>query len=350
MLPKTILSQTGMRGIAAFVVVIAHIVLMDWFIGADFVTNFAFRWHQQSVDLFFLLSGFILNHVYSNSDQINWKQFYKSRIARVFPLYYLTLFAFILLDLIFYQIAGRDSGRLDLLSITRSIFMVSVSGWFGTRGETAYNPASWSVCVEVFLYFAIFPIIFLTQKRVKGLLVHLVLIGSLSFGVSCAYLFDLPERYYFLTRGICGFMAGFYIRSLLRHYSFHPLIIRFVGITGLFFAALAIPNFIPRGTLPLAFPLIIFATAYDTGYFSQIMKLPVFQYLGDRSYSIYLWHLPIYELSRLLFLGNNIEPSHDYALGLKLWMFGSFFVLLFFIAELSYRYFELPMRNLIRKL
>lgn len=353
LVPRTIFSHTALRGIAAIFVVIAHLDLLDWFVGAGFITTFAFRWHAQCVDLFFILSGFILNHVYSNSDKISWKKFYKARIGRIFPLYYLTLFFMIALDVVWSQFFGRETGRLDFLYILQNLFMLS--GWMGLDiegplGGTAYNSPAWSVSVEVFLYFAIFPLLFLTQRKVKGLFTHLALIGSFAFGVSCVYLFDLPDRYYFITRGICGFTAGFYIRSLMRHYSFPRPFVRFIGIFGLLLTAVAIPAYIPRGTLPLWFALIVFATAYDSGPFCKTLKNGLFQYLGDRSYSIYLWHLPLLELIRLFFLGNDIAASFDHSFALKVSMFGTFGIALFIVSELSYRYFECPMRNLIRKL
>lgn len=302
------------------------------------------------MDLFFLLSGFILNHVYSNSDQISWKGFYKSRIARVFPLYYLTLIAIIGISVAFSLLYGREDSRLDFGYITQNLLMLS--GWLGmgSVSHAAYNDPSWSVCVEVFLYFAIFPVLFLTRKRIRGLFTHLALIALLSLGVSCVYVFDLYryELFYFLPRGICGFMAGFYIRSLFRHYSFPPVIIRLAGITGLLIAAVAIPNVIPRSLLPLAFPLIVFATATDTGIFCKIMKGGVFQYLGDRSYSIYLWHWPVFELTNFLFLGKDNARAQAHAFDHQLWTIASLMVLAV-VSELSYRYFECPMRDRIRK-
>ena len=50
---------------------------------------------------------------------------------------------------------------------------------------------------------------------------------------------------------------------------------------------------IPAGTLVLVFPVLVLYTANDQGLLSRILKIGCFQWLGDKSYSIYMWHYPI---------------------------------------------------------
>jgi peptidoglycan/LPS O-acetylase OafA/YrhL len=87
-----IYSHTGLRGIAAMYVLLFHLL---W-AGGDLRANKFCQWFQwggYSVDLFFILSGFILNWVYlSSAAAMNWETYLKARVARILPLYLLHSF------------------------------------------------------------------------------------------------------------------------------------------------------------------------------------------------------------------------------------------------------------------
>src|SRR5580698_8586607 len=91
----TIFSHTGLRGIAAMYVLFYH--LFGGEKGAVHPNAFTklFQWGGYSVDLFFLLSGFILNWVYlSGPRPLDWRSYLMARVARILPLYYLTMLMF----------------------------------------------------------------------------------------------------------------------------------------------------------------------------------------------------------------------------------------------------------------
>ena len=91
---REIYSHTGLRGIAAMCVFIYHIYLsqaVTWNLNYSFFRFF--EWRTYAVDLFFVLSGFILYWVYFNKNvAINWRSYLSARVARIFPIYYLTSF------------------------------------------------------------------------------------------------------------------------------------------------------------------------------------------------------------------------------------------------------------------
>ena len=84
-------SHTGIRGIAAMCVFLAHLCEFYQGWGYDLIgVQLLFR-QEYALDLFFILSGFILNWVYlSNRSTFNWPSYLKARVARIMPLYYLT--------------------------------------------------------------------------------------------------------------------------------------------------------------------------------------------------------------------------------------------------------------------
>ena len=79
----------GLRGLAILMVVLLH--------NFDFTNYFFFGW--LGVDLFFVLSGFLITDILLNTIHTSHflRNFYIRRILRIFPIYYLTLFICLLI-------------------------------------------------------------------------------------------------------------------------------------------------------------------------------------------------------------------------------------------------------------
>src|ERR1700744_4959496 len=81
--PQDIPALTGLRGVAALWVVLFHMeletpipIIEKGYLG---------------VDIFFILSGFILMHVYADRKEFNYNEFVRARLARIYPLHMLSL-------------------------------------------------------------------------------------------------------------------------------------------------------------------------------------------------------------------------------------------------------------------
>src|ERR1700744_1742021 len=86
-----IYSHTALRGIAAVYVVMNHLLIDEKGFHQENIFFKCFKWGPYSVDLFYILSGFVLNWFYlENSNQVKWSSYFKARLARIAPLYYLT--------------------------------------------------------------------------------------------------------------------------------------------------------------------------------------------------------------------------------------------------------------------
>ena len=78
--------------------------------------------------------------------------------------------------------------------------------------------------------------------------------------------------------------------------------------------------------------LMVYAVSGRKTWLSRFLSNPVLKWIGDRSYSIYLWHYPI-----ILLISKGIKASW--------WITLIEIVLSVVLAELSYRFIETPIRH-----
>ncbi|HGE8457762.1 TPA: acyltransferase family protein [Serratia marcescens] len=76
-----------LRGIAAFSVVFTHLTAKAYSVG---MTDFSFTKGSIGVDIFFIISGFIMMYV-CDRKEYNFLSFLENRAVRILPLHYLLL-------------------------------------------------------------------------------------------------------------------------------------------------------------------------------------------------------------------------------------------------------------------
>lgn len=357
-------SHTALRGIAALSVFLGHVggqakngILTDWGLNPGWFS--LFNWGYQAVLLFFMLSGFILNWVYVGSDRpIGWTSYLRARVGRIMPLYYLTLIPF-LTPLSFYAIWGH---KPDILTGNHEITLLTnlgmVSGIvFGWR-ETLNSPA-WSISVEFFCYLFVFPLLVLAARafgarRGVGLLAAVLALAATwwmaNYRTPPVSLGDFPWQSRFLAKGILGFAAGFFLCSVFRRMP--PVIMRFpavdaalIGVMGVF--VLTRQGKISDQYLLYAFPALILFSACDSGMIPGILKNRIFQWLGERSYSVYLWHILL--MGWVAWLIRTVgEHWLTHIPGQGVVKLALLIAVVLACSDLSYRYFEIPCRDWIR--
>jgi peptidoglycan/LPS O-acetylase OafA/YrhL len=154
----------GLRGIAIILVLIAHNFYFIW--GAKFVGAYG-------VDLFFALSGFLITNILL---QLRWqphslKSFYKRRILRIFPVYYLVLVIFFVCAPFSNNsvIAGNYEYNADNW-LWVSFHLNNFLGWFRPElPRLHFFPHFWSLSLEEQFYL-FWPFIILYIKSEKTLL------------------------------------------------------------------------------------------------------------------------------------------------------------------------------------
>src|ERR1700761_2103419 len=164
---KELQSLTPLRGIAAIWVICFHYGVV-YFAFHPEQFGYLFNKGYLAVDMFFMLSGFVLSHVYWRtfaSDETlqgrDYWNFISARIARLYPLHLFNLSLFLIATLAFglheYFAAGNLPsiplfGPRSLTALVANVFMVQGID----AGDLAWNYPSWSISVEFFAYF-LFP-------------------------------------------------------------------------------------------------------------------------------------------------------------------------------------------------
>ncbi|MGI9197661.1 MAG: acyltransferase family protein [Candidatus Nanopelagicales bacterium] len=320
------------------------------------------------VDVFFVLSGFLITTLiteqYTRTGRIDFAKFYLGRARRLLPALLLMLFVVGLVVALFYRssaVAFRQDALASLLYVTNWWYVVADASYFEAIGRPAFLQHLWSLAVEEQFYL-IWPAITLLLLRWRGRRgVFLVAIGiSLASTAWMVYLslrngYPLetdPSRAYFGTdTHIMGLLLGAALAMVWRPGMLSTrlsagakAIITAIGIIALgvviwFYLEVGEYSvFLYRGgffVLSAVVCVLIAAASHPGVPFGAILGAQPMRYIGQRSYGLYLWHWPIFVITRPV-LDIPLEGAWNFALRMGL---------TFLVAELSYRYVEIPIRR-----
>lgn len=334
------LQLDGLRGVAALGVVIFH---------AHYGP--ALDWMWRFVDLFFVLSGFLITRIILDAlrrDVFSLRNFMMRRVLRIWPVYYLTLAVCLI------AATGRAllTGEIDHFSGAASapFFLQYVHHYFspglhaGEENFILWFHHSWSIAVEeqFYLLMPLLLIAFKTRLRV-ALAVMLILIPvAVYFRSSGAFFWLLIARVDALSIGVA---LAFYwhakhhqlpsgansTSSLSRHIEIRPRHAAMVFIVGLSLVAqnaLLLDVFSPgwqNGLSLLGYNLLFGATVLILvegwlPHLNIVLSSKPLLFLGSISYALYVFHVPI--RGAILFITKNTHISES-PIWIQVFYFGS---------------------------
>lgn len=328
-------------------VFLAHCYIIDGL----FDTHF-FKEGFVGVSFFFVLSGFIIAYNYQKrlgEKKISKRTFWVARIARIYPLHWLTLVTFIVLGGYAMKAGATDWYKHFFASLTLTNAYIPQDNYF-----FSFNSPSWSLCCEQ-LFYICFPFMVPLAKDYRKLLCVFAI---------CAIV-CVVGMYFTPTESIKGFwyvnpitrLPDFIVGMLLfqlydqlktKDISFYQgSIIEFVSIAvflGFYLYAAEIPKVYRYSCyywLPVAFILISFSL--QKGIVSRLLSNRLLVIGGEISYSFYLIHLLV-----LLPYAEWLKRS-SYQIS---WYISIpiLFCVITLLSLLSYYYFEKPMNKLVKKL
>jgi peptidoglycan/LPS O-acetylase OafA/YrhL len=364
----------GLRAIAVMAVLLYHADL-GWIPGGFL-----------GVEIFFVISGYLISALllaeWRRTGRIDLKDFWLRRARRLLPALYVLLVAVLAFALVFLpgEVARlRDDALAALGYVTNWYLIVGQESYFEAVGRPSLLQHLWSLAVEEQFYL-IWPMVlagalgFGATRRGPGRVLALAVFGAAASAALTALLYVPgadPSRIYYgtdtrATGLLCGAALAFAwspqdvsrpaakwaARRSLRLGRFArrwwpavPLLLDAVGVAAL--AALVLfclhlgeyQPLLYRGGLvavALATAAMVVVVAHPRAWVvSRLLGSAPMRWVGVRSYGIYLWHWPVFMVTRpeldVPFDGLPLLALH---LGLTL-----------VLADLSYRFVERPIRR-----
>tara|TARA_Y100000741_G_scaffold4251_1_gene3631 strand:+ start:695 stop:2671 length:1977 start_codon:yes stop_codon:yes gene_type:complete len=307
----------GLRGIAVLGVILYH---------AEIIINgnHLFSGGFFGVDIFLVISGFLITRIisdeYKKNKKISFKNFYERRFRRLAPALIIVL---TISTLFAYFILLPNQFIFFIKSALSSIFFIS-NFFFHYSGESygqsilTHIPLlhTWSLSIEeqFYLIYPAFLIVVLKfgKKNIKFVLIIFIILsfifsllinknhGSFNF-------YMLPSRGWELLLG-----AFFALNEKDRNYEFNnnlKSILSFLGLCLIIFSFIFFdstnnhPGY--KTLLPVIGTCIIIYCSHSKNFIDKALSFKILKNLGLISYSLYLWHHPIFSFAKIIGIDNS---------------------------------------------
>lgn len=323
-----------LRGIAAMMVVLFHadhqLAKMDAQIGLIAL--------RSGVDIFFVISGFVMWVSTSRSPERTAVQFMRDRIIRIVPLYWAV--TFFVASVAFLVPTAMQSTRFDPPLILASLFFIA----WPNQTMGGYAPlviAGWTLNLEMFFYTLFTLAMLVTRNRTSR---FVLLVGMIVLACGAATLLPgLPPQVRFYGDDVIlefafGLGLGWVWLNAPARTSALWWIVCLAG-----FALLSPGSQLTE--LPRALTFGVPALMIVAGaIFAPAFRFPALHFLGDSSYSLYLTHAIV--LSLVSQVVRRVLPEH-----LQPFVFVPLAIAAsVFAAWIAYRLFERPVTRLAKQL
>jgi peptidoglycan/LPS O-acetylase OafA/YrhL len=365
---KTLPALTGVRFVAALLVLLYHFVRLP---GAPAWVNNLFAEGYRGVEFFFVLSGFVLGYNYlPRADTLKKREFWAARVARIGPLYWLSLAVSLPLLIRFMhvelQLDHRQIASYGLLFAVVTVPMLQTLTPINALAQ-GWNTPAWSLSIEALCYLCFPALVVLLHRSSRArcwtiaaacvctlfafdwLLPQLPQHGTL-WGLPGQWLWRCTPVYNFPIFLLGVALARVFLLQTAQHAS-HPTRVHsgrlsaastsVTLLTLLFFAGGWSRQVTPLATgLSVAlFALLVYLLAFGYGPVAAILSRPVLTRLGDASFALYLLENPIKTYLQQVYskvLGASVESLTFYV---------PLVAVTIAISLLVHRTFELPART-----
>ena len=340
----------GLRSIAVFAVIFYHLqisfdnieILKGGFLG---------------VDIFFVISGYLITSIIYRelliSNKFSFKNFYEKRIRRLLP-------ALIFVALMSSFLAWKYMMPTNFVdyskSIIYSVFFSSNFFFYFSELEYFQDDAllkpflhTWSLAVEEQFYI-LFPIFFLILFRnLKNYIIHILVTISLVSLIFASYSSNIypSSSFYFIHTRIWELLLGSILACLeikKGHRSekkLYNLFFQIIGLSLIIFSIIYFDDDMNHPSyltfIPVAGTSLIIWFSQKENLIIKILSSRMFVGIGLISYSLYLWHYPIFAFGRLQQELPSIKDKLE-------WL-----ILTFILSIITYYIIEKPFRLKYKK-
>ncbi|MBO6974252.1 MAG: acyltransferase [Prochlorococcus marinus CUG1435] len=328
----------GIRGFAVIAVIINHF-------NKDFLPS-----GFLGVDIFFVISGFVISLSLSKRTYKNFKDFalnfYLRRICRILPT--LIIFVFITGLIITFidqtPITSLRTGIASLFGLGNIYLFSDSTNYFSESANLNPFLHTWSLGVEEQFYF-VFPFLFwliISQKKKfkklfpKFLITFLTFVSFFVFIIT--YFKNYNAVYYLMPFRFWEIASGSLIFIFFKNnYNFSGLIFKVSNY--LIPAFLVLILFLPEnqflfGSFAAVFltSILIICLNKKNSFLFKIFDNKILRYLGKISYSLYIWHWPVISISK-------------FTIGVTWWTIPIQISIIFLISIFNFRYIENKLRD-----
>jgi len=347
---KEIRALTGVRGVAAIIIVLYHFSEVHLYAGGVRV-YFEVPHGYLPVDLFFMLSGFVIALVYRDAfvsaPFANYLEFWIKRVARLYPAYLAIGVLYVVK--IALGLSGERLGQFSPFDVIGNILMLS--GWglhihpvIGVAWAASAEMGSY-VVAPLLIAFVVRANIVFTVIGVALSLAAIHMIEASGLGGSGPLDVTSGDSFYPLLRAIAGFALG---QAIFRFsVSVRPLPMIFQDLlVVLILLAIGVAAVLSADDLPvyLLFIPLVAVLSYD-GRLARFLFANGFIYdAGLISYSLYLLHP--------LFVSFAVRASRYFGGTESSYLISMLvcIVVIWLLSKLTYRFVEMPGRRLIAEL
>lgn len=324
----------GLRAVAVLMVWVFHInsnLLPGGFIG---------------VDVFFVLSGFLISSIILHQKEKNkftFKDFYISRIKRIIPAYYVFLIIISIATILIYLPSDLLRYKMKLFHsfiFNSNNFFATLDNYFDT--SSAENPLlhTWTLAVEMQFYLFL-PFLLCFFNRAKSLALSVAFFFALLiYGQYNIYVGNQNLMYFSLLARAPEFLLGVILSLTTRKNTASYVAQSIMSSLGLVIILLSAFIIDSDSTFPGLLALIpglgVAIILYNKdSLINKALAHKSLVFIGGLSYSIYLWHWGILALIRYYYV--------EYFLSVPLLIFAILGTLIF--SYLSFRFVENTLRK-----
>jgi peptidoglycan/LPS O-acetylase OafA/YrhL len=293
----------GLRALAILFVVAYHAGLPG--VGGGFV----------GVDVFFVISGYLItSHLageLKKTGTLNFREFYARRARRLLPaaglLIAVVLTACALLLSPLELASAARNAAASALYMSNFWYIHSAWDYFAPGSDTNPFLHTWSLAVEEQFYL-VWPLMLLALSKIggrRGVIGGIALVTIVSL-IACWIFTDLKQPWAFYGSpfrawefGIGG-LACFVTRRIP-----YAAVVSWIGLALMLAAGCLLDDHMVfpgwRAIIPAVGTVLVLMCGTETAGARRFLSLPPLQYVGQLSYSFYLWHWPVIVLARTLY-------------------------------------------------
>ncbi|MGN6424425.1 MAG: acyltransferase family protein [Asticcacaulis sp.] len=347
-MPQNLKPLTALRFLAAMWVVCFHFwpnlsAVMPAFVAKGYL----------GVELFFVLSGFILSHVYLEnfkSGRFSYRNFLWARLARIYPLH-IAIIAGLALLIGGLAVAGVHAGDKLIIWSSLPAHLTLTQAW-GLAPLGGWNHPSWSISAEWFAYltfpaFALAASLLWNRPRLAAMLAAVLLVAMyIVFPMLTGLSLTSATILWGALRIVPCFALGCAMWLMWRH-GFVASRPAALALSAVSVAVLmgAIMTACPDYVIVLACAGLILGLGAAAHHGSSLLSHSALVYLGEVSFAVYMVCIPW----QLVYVEGLQKFAHIDASHMPVFLWLGLFVGVIPVAMLAHHGVEKPMRDLMRR-